>query len=415
MKKIFLLLCSAFLLWHTSVQAQWTQAGYMIANGNDTSNGSNVFKGFGTMMYCGTSKGLFQSVDNGDSWTNITYNNTVTLNEDIVSILVASNGAMFAGSSKRLYKSTDAGTTWTWMSTLPDTAKYWDITEAGGNIIISFEKGTDAGCYYSSDFGSTWNPSSGITAKVRRFLADGGDIYLGGTSDGVYKSTDNGMTWAVAGTGFPATPGIWSVDKIGNKLFAASVSGSGLFESSDNGATWTSSSPAVFNGFCQVFSIVQNGQAFLASNDGTCNNNSSVRISLDNGATWNAFLGGITAPYFLPNLGKNASGTSFFTKRGNGAEVFRYDHSTNAAEEFIMNAAEIEVFPNPSPTGSFMFEAHSLGNALLSIYNVLGENVYQGKIGNGKSQITVSQDGIYFYKIMGEKGLIRSGKIVVGQ
>lgn len=411
MKK-FILLITAFL-FAQYLSAQWTQVGYMIVNGTDTSKGCNIIKGFGGNVYCGTSKGLFVSADNGDNWSNLTYTVSPTANEDIASVLVASNGHIFIGSATALYKSTDGGSSWSTVSSLPITGKIWDIAEIGGNIVISFDNSTDAGTYYSPDFGSSWNLSSGINSKVRRFFSDGATVYLGGTSNGVYKSTDNGASWSVAGTGFPATPGIWSVDKIGSKLFAASVTGSGLFESADNGATWVSVAPPVFNGFCQVFSIAQNGSVLLASNDGVCNNGSSIRISTDNGATWNAFLSGITAPFYLPVLGKNSSGTSFFTKRGNGAEVFRYDYSPTSVKNSFSKTDDITLYPNPS-TGILNIKGISAANASLVIYNIVGDEAYNFVISQDKATIELPVKGMYLYKIMNDEGrLLKSGKIVI--
>lgn len=70
----------------------------------------------------------------------------------------------------------------------------------------------------------------------------------------------------------------------------------------------------------------------------------------------------------------------------------------------------INIFPNPN-NGTFAIQAV---NGQLSIYNILGENVYRSEIKNKKSEIDLSKQpkGIYFVKIFdGEK--VYSKKIIV--
>lgn len=406
MKKLLCLLTGLIALSFTTANAQWSQIGYMVTSANDTAKGSHQFRGFGTTMYCATAKGLYQSGDNGNTWNDLTYTAGVTAGRDIYSVFKASNGHVFAGSDKRMFKSTDGGSTWAWLSNLPDSATYYDVVEQGSNMLVSMAKGSAYGVFYSADFGSTWTAASGITSNVRSFFADGTTLYLGGTANGVYKSTDNGQTWTIAGTGFPASAGIWNVMRSGTKLFANSVSGVGLFESSDNGATWTATAASTFTGFCQVFSITQSGPMMLASNDGACNSGglSSIRMSSDGGVTWSNFLTGTTTPNYYPVLGRNALGTSFFTKKGNGAEAYRYELTTAIAEKSV-NTEPFTIFPNPAKTLLNITGNENQQTVQYALYNLYGAVIKSGtfKGSNYTMDVNGFAAGYYVLKLQSDE------------
>ncbi|MCX6232088.1 MAG: T9SS type A sorting domain-containing protein [Bacteroidetes bacterium] len=413
MKKIILI---TLLILAIKANAQWTQIGYMIVNTTDSVSPPHIFKSFGTDVFCGTSKGLFKTTDNGNTWSNLTYNNTVTLNQNIYSVLKASNGNLFCGSSNRMFKSTDGGASWLWLSVLPDSATYLDIAEIGGNIVTSYTKGAGFGIYYSGNSGTTWTLATGITSISRFFLVDGTNLFVGGSVNGVFKSTDNGQTWNVSGTGLPASSGIWAVMRSGTKLFANSATGNGLFESSDNGATWTNTAASVFNGFCQVFSMCSSGNRIIVSNDGACNAGqiSSIRTTTDAGATWSNLLTGISNPTYFPVLGRNTAGTSFFTKNGNGKEVYRYDLSTGISTIAEMETA-ISIYPNPFTAQTTITFNDTQKNTTIILRDLLGKAIKTMKV-NGKQLILEKEElkaGIYFLQITDENQHIWIRKIVI--
>jgi hypothetical protein len=409
MKIKFLLLCFYFISMLHKSEAQWVQIGYMVS-GNDTANGSHVIKAFGNDLYCGTNRGLFRSQDNGDNWTSITYTAPVIQNQDIFSIFKASNGDLFCGSNQRMFKSIDNGNTWQWLSVLPDSATYYDITEMGANILVSCVKGTFYAVYYSNDFGNTWTAANGITSGVRYFLIDGNDLFLGGTTAGVYRSQNLGMAWNTVGLGLPTNPGIWGITRLANKLFANSLNGNGLWESADGGMNWTETSPPEFSGFCQVFSVVEANGIMLASMDGSgCNTGQveSIKLSSDTGTSWNAFLTGITPPNYLPILGKNANGTNFFTKRGNGKQVFRTDVTTLLQEN---KSTIVAVNPNPS-NGNFRVNVGAEKLFQLQVFDLNGRLLLQ-QLNQYELNLSHLSKGIYLLKVFLKDGLMEK-KIIV--
>lgn len=390
--------------------AQWSQAGYMISNGTDTIRDCHQFKGFGTNVYSPTDSGLFVSPDNGLSWTNITDGKPAVNLQKMYSVHVSASGDLYAGSTRRLFKSTDNGGSWTWLNALPDSSQINDIAESGPNILVSFIKSGVNGVYYSSNGGASWTLATGISTPVRFFLTEGATVFLGGGATGVYKSTDNGQTWAVLGTGFPATAGIWSVKHNGSAYFANSISGVGLFASYDNGATWNNADASVFTGFCQVFSIAESNNMIVATMDGACNGGTPVKVSTDEGVTWNSFMAGLPGGYY-PVLGRNADGSYFFIKSGTG-QVFRYGVTTGIAENSAATA--VNLYPNPND-GDFTVSLQVPGTFTFSVYDVLGTLVYSATVSGSNTMIHAKEwnAGIYLYRLSNKEKVLRSGKLVI--
>ncbi len=92
-----------------------------------------------------------------------------------------------------------------------------------------------------------------------------------------------------------------------------------------------------------------------------------------------------------------------------------YNINTLGISENIF-ASTINIYPNPS-TGKFIIEVTGYnGNAsILQIFNVLGEQIYSTQINSEKEDIYLNKqaNGIYFYKINNENGILNTGKIII--
>lgn len=169
------------------------------------------------VVFAGGNKGVFRSLDGGNSWTNVLPNTNFGVNEIMIH---SSNGNLvFAATDKGLYKSTDAGTNWTAIFT---EAAYDIKTNTGNSSILYLVKhnASTLNCEFlrSSDSGVNWSTQTmGWYSSNDAARNDGGAriavtnadpnrvyAYLIGESKpndlgyiGVYRSDDGGISWTL--------------------------------------------------------------------------------------------------------------------------------------------------------------------------------------------------------------------------
>ena len=386
----------------------------MIGGTADTATSGFSFKHFGTDIYCGTNKGLFRSNDDGTSWQPLTYSSAVVASLNVQAVTRLASGDIYAGTDARLYKSTDNGSTWSWINTIPDNIPINDIIEKGSNIVVAYGTFSAGGAYYSSDGGTTWNVATGLpNHRMAHFLIDGTSLYLAGYLS-VYVSTDNGQSWVVSGTGWPTSFGsFFDVVKSGNAFFAGDVTGNGMYGSYDGAVTWSRIDTMAFLPFCQVFSVTEANNTIVASMDGTCNagGNTPIKMSNDTGHVWNTYMTGLPSNYYQI-VGRNTAGTSFFTRRGNGKEVYRTSVPVSVPSLSIENN-NISVFPNPADN-NITISSRVNEKKEISIYDCIGNKILSKETTSESETISISNlaSGFYFVKIKNKTGKVSMAKFV---
>jgi hypothetical protein len=143
----------------------------------------------GTIIYAGTSDGVFLSTNNGTSWTAV-YSGLTINNTSIsagLSSLVESGANLFAGTCYGVFLSTNNGANWT-------------AINSGLNI------------------------NNGIPPLVISLAVRGKNIFAG-TYFGVYLSTNNGKSWNAFNTGMPKDAYVYSFVQNENTLFAGTARG----------------------------------------------------------------------------------------------------------------------------------------------------------------------------------------------
>lgn len=190
-------------------------------------------------LYAGTSKGVFKSIDTGDTFT--AANTGLTeLNVTALAASPASQDTIYAGTKGGgVFKSTNSGGTWSAVNSgLTDlTVSALAIAPSGMTLYAA----TGSGVFRSTDAGTTWGPANtGLTKLAVALLINPQtpSILYAGTSGGLFKSTSSGDVWTAANTGLtdlrvnvlainPSSPGT---------LYAGTANG--VFRSLDGGITW---------------------------------------------------------------------------------------------------------------------------------------------------------------------------------
>lgn len=161
---------------------------------NDNSNAILCIKIIRNKIYAGTNKGIYQSDENGTSWTPI---NSGLIAQRVHDLIINKQDEIFAG--------------------------------------------TYGGIFYSGDNGETWTEiNHGLTnlAIVDMAINKNGDLFAGTVTSDLFRSMDNGKTWQKTNNGLPLQ-NIWiSSFAINSQNVIFAATGRGIYRSTDNGDTW---------------------------------------------------------------------------------------------------------------------------------------------------------------------------------
>jgi hypothetical protein len=161
---------------------------------------------------------------------------------------------------------------------------------------------TGTSIYRSADNGDTWvNIGNSFSSLPSDFETDNKGVWIAVNSSGYYRSTDNGVTWtaliAWAQT-YSDNPCV-STDELGTWIVnGKSASGFHGRRSTDNGATWSMLDTGTSMGFTVSGKCVATdklGNWAIPYYVNMSSNLTSLRISKDNGLTWQTVSSGIGA------------------------------------------------------------------------------------------------------------------------
>lgn len=196
-------------------------------------------------IFAGTMSGIYRSINNGDSWTKIFDSNTHSIAID------SASGNIYAGTligtyGGRIYRSTDDGHIWievnSGLEDIPtgSSVEALAINPAGDIFAGIYHKDGGSGVFFSPDSGDNWievNNDSLTNLKIRTLAINSiGDIFAGTYGGGVFRSEDNGGSWTEVNNGFTY---LYIYDLAINSNDIIAGTSSGIFHSENKGDSWT--------------------------------------------------------------------------------------------------------------------------------------------------------------------------------
>jgi photosystem II stability/assembly factor-like uncharacterized protein len=345
----------------------------------------------GNDVYIYPSEGIFRSINNGNTWTEV--------NAGGGSDLVVSGRAVFAA-GMGLYSSKDSGTTWTAIDT-SGLGKTFSVLLAnktylfaGGSSGIVGDS-DDVTLFRSADGGNSWvNIFSGLPRTqlcdanvcqwyyyyIQSLLAIGNTLFAATSLSAppaahedpgqIYRSMDSGLTWSLSSAGLADT--VQCIATNGSILFAGTAN-SGVFISRDTGTTWTASSSGLTNKNIQA--LFSTGADLFAGTHG-----GGIFHSADSGKTWTQFNNGLTDSS-IQSFGVND--TYLFAGVGPGTyggSVWRYplsQVSVKRAQQIRPELASLKVHSTGryNPAVSIDFSIPSPEKVSIGIYDLSGHLV----------------------------------------
>lgn len=252
------------------------------------------FSQAGNLLYASSMKGVFLSADGGSTWTLI--NNIPDISPDIgVNWVAAANHSVFAGTSLGLYQTQNQGQSWT--ETDDGINGQWIASMASGPQGL-FAVNIEGAVYRSTDNGQTWQPQ--MNGLVPTKLGFSQEQLVQNTQGAVYGQFNN--TIQSYGTSpqqwqnvsLPTSFAIATTNSIalGEKMLVASFglqnNGSDLNTqlawTNNNGKTWQTLGP-VFSNF-DIYDEVLDETNQLVYTFGNVNDPVIMKTSLSGNANW---------------------------------------------------------------------------------------------------------------------------------
>jgi len=231
----------------------------------------------GETLYAGGTGGVYRSTNHGMNWTAF---NTGLTNQNIKSI-TSNSTKIFAGAGEGsgVFSISNSGSTWTATNRGLYNVVVKDISSYGNNLITAVP---NKGVCISTNGGTDWTvKSNGLTNKDVNCVASLNNILIAGTiypnqSWGAYYSSDFGSNWVNVNSG----PVFYHFLVDGNKVYAAAMGS--ISTSSNSGINWEFISPGVemtktvckkgnklfSGGYFGISMTTNNGQTWQPSSNG---------------------------------------------------------------------------------------------------------------------------------------------------
>jgi len=233
--------------------------------------------------------GLVSSFDGGQTWA--------PSFAGIQNLFVGALATVPAGDASLVYAGSDRGISLTGETFGGfDEPNWFDVTDFAQTIFelepdpsnpAHILAGTEfRGVFSSSDFGTTWQPSSdGILPRTTNEIAQSAlnpDTLLAGTSAGLWISRDSGANWAP--TGPLAIPSVTAIaqdpNRPGTFLFGTNLGE--IYRSPDDGFSFILAQGGLPGTAIRDVTYVANSLAYAVTADG------ALYVSADDGGSWTA-------------------------------------------------------------------------------------------------------------------------------
>lgn len=183
-----------------------------------------------------TGTGIWKSVSNGFSWTDVSGGLPMPYCRDFGALGVD----LFVACDTGIYRTSNGGSSWSAADNgLPDYTSVYELETHNNSLFACVFYGTgNVELFSLASAGSSWTSTGYIFpfSMTPNMLFSNGNNLWAATAAGLYKSTDNGVTFNYAGNNIPFNASVGSIVAHGDTAYCGTSNGS--YFTTDGGALW---------------------------------------------------------------------------------------------------------------------------------------------------------------------------------
>lgn len=196
----------------------------------------------GINLYAGTTNGLFQSSNSGQSWERVPIRVGIFGTSFITALAggtVGNRTFLFVGSNNGVFRSRNGGTTWEYYNSGLSSTQYITALLFTQRRLFAGTPNDGVVVTAPDSLNADWRqPSQGISPlPISAFAVAGdGSILVGTNGAGVFRSLDNGTTWNPLNAQLD-NPNITALGALGDRVYAATSFG--VYAKTNRVDSWT--------------------------------------------------------------------------------------------------------------------------------------------------------------------------------
>ena len=187
----------------------------------------DVLLASGTHLYAGRHDGNLYRVEDEARWVHL---NTEWANEPICAVALSGKTICVGTVRDGIFRSMDEGTSWTQVNN-GLSAPVYALIESGTMLYAGTPK---KGIFRSENHGLSWTQMGLSGSSVYTLAVSGTTLYAGTWKDGIFRSEDEGHSWTQIGL-FDSP--ITSLAVSGTAIYVGTYK-DGIFRSRDEGGSW---------------------------------------------------------------------------------------------------------------------------------------------------------------------------------